>query len=302
MPTPSSARDRLWGNAPLLLAFAMLFWAGNFIVGRAVLTTAPPIGLAFWRWTLALIPVLWLASRQVKFADEFKILRAHFPIVILLGVLGVSIFNTFLYLGLKQTTSINALLMQSMMPLMILLVCAVLFRERPKPLQFAGVVLSLIGVGYIASRGDLSALSGLAINPGDLWVIGAVAGYAFYSALLRKRPKLHPLSFIAALFCVGSITLLPFYIHEHLSGAHFVLTAETGLALGYLVIFPSFLSYLFFNRGVELAGAARAGLFIHLIPVFGSLLAVIFLGENFEAFHIIGAGLIAVGLIVAARR
>ncbi|WP_225029370.1 DMT family transporter [Xinfangfangia pollutisoli] len=299
---PLGLRARIWNNAYLLLVLAPLFWAGNFIVGRAILTSAPPISLAFWRWVLALIPILLLARGRVDFAAEARVLCRHLPIVALLAVLGISCFNTFVYFGLRETTSVNALLMQSAMPLLILIVCFLLYGERPGLLQSAGVVLSLTGVVFIATRGHPQALAQLAINRGDLWVLAAVVAYAFYSALLRRRPALHPLSFLAGLFALGALALLPFYIAEHLSGHVLALTAPNLLALAYLVIFPSFLSYLCFNRGVELVGAGRAGLFIHLLPVFGSVLAVVFLGERIEGFHMIGAALIAGGLVVASRR
>lgn len=291
---------RFWASPALLLSLASLFWAGNFIVGRAVLTSAPPVTLAFWRWTLAILPVLWLAQRQLDLRAEWRVLRGHLGVVAVLAVLGIACFNTFVYLGLRETTSINALLMQSMMPLLILMVCFLLYGERPGVLPLCGMGLSVAGVAFIASRGDLGQLAGLALNPGDLWVLAAVVAYAFYSALLRKRPKLHPLSFLLVIFVIGAVALLPFMVLEYRRGLRLVLSAEMGLALAYLVIFPSFLSYLFFNRGVELLGAARAGAFIHLLPVFGAGLAVLFLGERIEIFHIGGASLIATGLGLAS--
>ncbi|ARO15357.1 hypothetical protein BVG79_02017 [Ketogulonicigenium robustum] len=292
---------KIWNQPQLLLVLATLFWAGNFVVGRAILTEAPPVAMAFWRWLLAIIPVALIARGRVDFGREWALLRKSWLIVAVLAVLGISCFNTFVYLGLRETTSINALLMQSAMPLLILVVCFILFGERPLPLQLVGVVLSLGGVIFIAARGHLETLTGLAFNRGDLWVLAAVVAYTFYSALLRKKPAMHPLGFLAALFVIGAAALLPPYLAEHASGQVLHLTPKTVLALAYLVIFPSFLSYLFFNRGVELLGAGRAGLFIHLLPVFGSVLAVVFLGERFEGFHFIGALLIAAGLLIASR-
>ncbi len=306
MTSPADTRRRFvdwfWSTPWLLLSLAPLFWAGNFVIGRAILATQPAIALSFWRWTLALIPVLVLAHGRVDWRREFKVLRGDPGIVVLLGILSFAVFNTFVYIGLQSTTSLNALLMQSAMPLMILLACYLLFAEPPSRVQLLGVVLSLAGVLFIATRGHPASLASLSVNAGDIWVLVAVAAYATYSALLRKRPALHPLAFLAAVFAVGAITLLPFYIAEHLSGRVLHPTPQLGAAMVYLVIFPSFLSALFFNRGVELAGAARAGVFIHLIPVFGSVLAVVFLGERFEGFHLIGTGLIAAGLLIASRR
>jgi len=300
-PTDQGPLARAWGNPWLLLTLATLFWGGNFVVGRAILPEVPPMALAFWRWTLALIPVLLLARGKVEVRQELRVIRGNLPLVIILALLGIACFNSFVYMGLRQTTSINALLLQSAMPLLILVVCFGLFRERPLALQLIGMVLSLGGVAFIASRGHLQDLLDLAFNAGDLWVMAAVLAYAFYSALLRKRPRLHPLSFLAVTFSIASLALLPFYLLEHASGQVMTLSWRSGLAMAYLVIFPSFLSYLFFNRGVELVGAGRAGIFIHLLPVFGSIMAVIFLGESIEGFHLYGALLIGAGLVVASR-
>lgn len=297
-PAISGGWGSLWSNPYLLLSLASLFWAGNFVVGRAVMDTSPPVALAFWRWALALIPVVWLGWRHIR--RDLPALRAHLPILILLGLLGIGCFNTVVYLGLRDTTSINAMLLQSAMPILIFLAVFLLFGDRPRLVQIGGVILSLLGVAFIATGGNPADLSTLSGNRGDLWILAAVVAYTFYSALLRKRPPVHPLSFLAATFLVGALGILPFYIREHLGGHVLHLDPQTGVTLAYLVIFPSFLSYLFFNRGVELIGAGRAGLFVHLLPVFGSVLAVIFLGERFEAHHLIGAGLIATGLLVSS--
>ncbi len=188
------------------------------------------------------------------------------------------------------------------MPVMILIVAFALFGERPRAQQIAGVVLSLAGVVFIASRGMPEALLSLQSNPGDLWIMGAMIAYAIYSALLRKKPQVHPLSMLAVLFVTGALLLLPFYLREHFSGNVLHPHASTFAALAYLVIFPSFLSYLCFNRAVEMIGAARAGPFINLMPVFGSILAVIFLGERIEVYHLIGAALIGGGLLISSMR
>lgn len=290
----------LWNRPYLLLTLAVLFWSGNFIIGRAALSVAPPVAMAFWRWALALIPILWLGRRHLR--HDLPVLRANWPIVVVLGVLGISCFNTFVYLGLRETTSINALLLQSVMPLLILLVAYLLFGERPALRQILGVVLSIGGVALIAARGVVADLLALQVNRGDVWVMAAVIAYAFYSALLRLRPAVHPLSLLGATFVIGTVVLLPFYLHEHLSGQVLPLTLPVALTIAYLVIFPSLLSFLFFNRGVELVGAGRAGPFVYLMPVFGSGLAVVFLGERIEGYHLAGAALIALGLAVSSLR
>jgi len=295
----SALFSRIWASPYVPLLLAVLFWSGNFIVGRAVAESVPPIGLAFWRWILALLLVLGLGWRHI--AKDLPALKASWPMLLVLGVLGVSTFNTFVYYGLHTTTALNALLLQSAMPIVILALTFLLFGERPRIAQAVGVVVSLAGVATIASSGDWSALASLTFNSGDLWVLGAVGSYALYSVLLRKRPSVHPLSFLAAIFALGSLVLVPFYVAEHLMLGPMQPTLETFLALIYVAVFPGFLSYLFFNRGVELAGANTAGHFIHLIPIFGSVLAMLLLGERLAVFHVVGGLLIACGLVLATR-
>jgi drug/metabolite transporter (DMT)-like permease len=178
----------------------------------------------------------------------------------------------------------------------------VLFGERPGPLQALGILVSLAGVAVIAGQGSLRTLAALSFNPGDLWVLGAVFSYAFYSALLRRRAPVHQLSFLVASFAVGTLALVPFYAVELADGRFIRWGAPALLAIVYVAIFPSFLAYLAFNRGVELIGAGRAGQYVHLMQVFGTILAVVFLGEFLHLYHAIGIALIAAGLLLASRR
>lgn len=300
-PSPQPVRPgiaaRLWHAPYLLLALAALFWSGNFVIGRAVHGAVPPIALAFWRWTGGLAIVLAFAWPHLR--RDLPALLRDWRLVVLMSAFGVAAFNTFVYIGLQTTTALNALMVQSAMPLLILLLSFILFGERARPLQLAGIVASLAGVAVIVSHGSLEALLHLSLNAGDAWVFAAVASYAYYSAMLRKRPPVHPLSFVAASFALGALILLPFYLWEHLSGRTLPLTGEAFLAIGYVALFPSVLAYLCFNRGVELIGANRGGQFLHLMPVFGSVLAVIFLGELFQLYHAIGIALIAAGIALA---
>lgn len=291
---------RLWHMPYLLLPAASLFWAGNFVVGRAVHGGVPPFFLAFWRWALALavlLPFAWPHLRR-----DGPLLRRHAPLLLLLALLGIAVFSAFVYLGLATTTAVNAALLQSVIPVAILLCSFLLFGERARPAQMAGLLLSVLGVAVIASHGSLEDLLGLRLHPGDLWVLGAVLGYALYSACLRLRPRVHPLSFLAASILLSLVGLLPAYLWEATRVPAPAAGPGTLLAVGYLALFPSLLSYLFFNRGVELIGANRAGQFIHLLPIFGSLLAVAFLGEALRGFHLLGLALIGGGILLAARR
>jgi drug/metabolite transporter (DMT)-like permease len=289
---------RLWRSPYLLLGLTVLFWSGNFIVGRAIHGTVPPIALAFWRWTGALALVLPFAWPQLR--HDLPILVRHWRGVVVLSAFGIAGFNTMIYLGLRSTTAINALLLQSAMPLLILAASFALFGERAGRGQLLGIAASLVGVAVIAGRGSLEALVALSLNAGDSWVLAAVVSYALYSALLRRRPPVHPLSFLAASFAVGTAMLLPLFLWEHLAVARVQPGFVAALSIAYVALFPSTLAYLFFNRGVELVGANRAGQFVHLMPVFGSVLAILVLGEQLYLFHVAGIALIALGIVLAS--
>ena len=283
-----------------LLVLAVLFWAGNFIVGRAVRDAVPPIALAFGRWTGGFLVVM-LFARQHLLRDLPALLRS-WRIMLLLSATGIAAFNSFIYTGLRTTTAINAALEQSIMPVVILLYSYLIFRERVSLAQAAGVLISLSGVIVIVTRGEPLALFNIPLNVGDAWVLAAVLAYAAYSALLRLRPRVHPSSFVAATFLVGALMILPFFVAEELSGDVLQARPATFLAIGYVAVFPSVLAYLCYNRAIELIGANRAGQFMHLMPVFGSVLAILLLGEEFRFFHLGGALLIFAGIVLAMRR
>jgi drug/metabolite transporter (DMT)-like permease len=232
---------------------------------------------------------------------DWGLIWQHWRIILLLSILGVATFNTLIYTGLQFTTAINALLMQSAMPVLIVLMSYFFFHETVRVIQGVGIMLSLMGVLTIVGQGRLEVLTSLTLNLGDLLVFIAVALYAAYSALLRRRPPIHPLSFIAATFIAGTVILLPFYLWENGAGRVMSIDGVTLLTVGYVAIFPSILAYLCYNRGVELAGANRAGLFVHLMPVFGSIMAISFLGERFGWFHGVGILLILGGILLATR-
>lgn len=283
----------------LLLTLAVLFWSGNFILGRAFHNDIPPIALSFWRWAVASLLIIGPAFKFLR-RDRAEIMK-HWPVVLLLSALGIASFNTLVYSGLQYTQAINAFLMQSLMPVLIVALSFILFGDRVRIVQIVGILVSLGGAATIIARGDLAAIMSLQINRGDLLVAAAIIGYAGYSVLLRKRPHIHPLSFIAVTFWLGTAIIFPLYLWETFNVRVMQPEPTTFLVIGYVAIFPSILSYLCYNRGVELIGANRAGLFIHLMPVFGSLMAIIFLGENFLWYHALGIGLIAVGIYLATH-
>lgn len=294
---PRPAMARLWSNGPLLLACSMLFWAGSIVSGRAAAALVPPSLFTLLRWGGALVIVLPLAWRHLP-ADRAALWR-RWPVVVALAVLGVDAFNNLMYRGLHSTTAINALLLQSAVPLFVIMALFAMFRERPTGRQVLAVLVSLAGVAVIAGQGSITVLRSLEINPGDVIVTAAVICYALYSALLRLKPTVHPLSLLAVTFAIGVVFLVPLAWQEAADGARLILTPVSVFAIAYSCVFPAFLAYFFYNRGVELVGPARAGQYVHLMPAFGVVLAVLFLGETMHPYHLAGIGLIGVGLWLA---
>lgn len=289
--------QRLWSNGPALLALGALSWAASVVVGRAAAFDIPPSLFTLLRWTGALLIVAPLAWRRLR--HEWPALWRKRWVVTILAFLGVGAYNNLVYHGLHSTTAVNALLLNSATPLFILVVAFVLFGDRPTWRQAVAIMISVAGVAIIAAEGSLETLRRLSFNPGDLIITLAVLLYAIYSSLLRLRPAVHPLSFLAVITALGSAMMLPFAVAEYAAGARLHPTPLAILAILYSAVFPAAMAYLFYNRGVELIGAARAGQYIHLMPVFGVLLAVIFLGETLHPYHLTGITLIATGLWLA---
>ncbi len=290
----------LWRSAWLLLILGNLFWAGNIVLGRGLAGQVPPITLAYWRWTGAFVIAFGFAWPHLR--RDFPILLRAWKLMLLLAATGIASYNTMSYIGLTSTTALNVLLLQSALPLIIIVWAFVLFGERPSVRQATGVAVSLLGVATIAAHGSLQMLASLQINRGDLWIIAAMAIYGIYTVMLRRRPAVHPLSFLVVAMGIGSCMILPFMLWETAQGGTVQGGLPSWLAIAYTAVFPSFIAYLCFNRGVELVGAALAGQSMHLMPLFGSSLAILFLGEAFHPYHAAGIALIGIGIVLASFR
>ena len=289
----------LFDRPYLLLCLTFLFWAGNIVVGRAVAGEVPPIALAFWRWVLGfalLLPFVWRSLGL-----DLRVFLAAPGIVIALSFFGVGLFNTLLYIGLTETTAVNASLIQPLMPVVVILLSFLFFRDRIRPLQALGLVLSFTGAMLVVARGDIGVLTAFRPNIGDLWVFAGLVAYGLYAVWLRRKPAMSPLGFVAISFLLGAVMLLPAYLVELSAGFAVPLTFNAGIAVLYVAIFPSILAFLFFNRGVELVGANRVAMFFPLLPMFGSTMAVLFLGESVAWYHGAGAVLILGGIVLALR-
>ena len=285
----------------LLAALPPLFWAGNFVLARALHADIPPIALSFWRWATALLillPFAWPGLRM-----QWRSLLQRWPLLMLLAILGITNYNTFAYIGLQATSATNAVLLSSVTPVIIVALSFLLLRQTVRIMQVLGILLSLAGVAVIATEGRPRLLAAITLNRGDLWILAASLDWALYSVCLRWRPaELDPLTFLAAIMGIGLIPLTGLYGWDLALGHRFALSLANLGAIGYVALFPSVLAYIFWNRAVQEMGANRAGQYMHLLPAFGALLAMLLLGERLLWFHAAGGGLIALGILLATMR
>ncbi len=300
--TSSAAPSGNWlANQPyLLLCITALCWAGNAIVGRLAAGHIPPVTLSFLRWSLAFLIILPFAWKHL--ARDWPAIHARLGSMIFLSVVGIGAFNTMQYWALEYTQALNTLLLQSAGPLFVAVWSLLLLGVRLTLAQAGGIALSLVGVLVILLHGDLTALTGIEFNKGDVIFIVALALFGLYSVLTLKRPQIHGLSFVAFTFGCGAASLAPLLIWELLSRPVMRLDMANLLSLLYVAVFPSTLAYLCFNRGVQLIGANRAAPFFHVVPVFGTVMSIVFLGEHPQPFHFVGFALVLIGVFVASRK
>lgn len=299
-PAAQPATHWLMSRPYLLLSLAPLFWAGNAVVGRAIAGHFPPITLSILRWSTAFIIALPFAWPHL--VRDWPAIRERLGLMMVLSFTGISIFNSLQYWALEYTEALNALLIQSSGPLFIAIWSLLLLGVRLTWAQAFGILVSLCGVLTILLRGDIGALSKITLNKGDIMFLVALAIFGFYSALSVKRPAIHSLSFLVFTFGFGALCLIPAFALELATRPMAQFTVQNVAVLAYVAVFPSILSYLCFNRGIELIGANRAAPFFHLIPVFGSAMAIVFLGEKLRLFHLAGYALVLAGVVIAARR
>jgi drug/metabolite transporter (DMT)-like permease len=301
-PAPPATNAIGWlNNQPyLLLSLTSLFWAGNIVLARHVGAHVPPLTMTTIRWFgvfLILLPFAWPHLKR-----DWGALRARLPLMLFLSLVGFAFNNAISYWAMQYTEALNALLIQSSGPLFVALWSLILFGVRLTGAQLAGIAISLAGVLTIILRGDLAALAGIAFNRGDVMFAASLVSFGLYSALIPRRPVIHQLSFISFTTCCGGLMLVPAAIWEFSTGATLKFDSLTMATLGYILIFPSTLAYLFFNRGVALIGPNRAAPFFHLVPVFGSAMAIVLLGEKLQLFHLVGYALVLAGVVIASRQ
>jgi drug/metabolite transporter (DMT)-like permease len=299
--TPSARSGNWLANQPyLLLSITALCWAGNAIVGRMAAGHIAPVTLSFLRWSFAFLIILPFAWKHL--VRDWGAIRSRLGIMILLSITGIGAFNTLQYWALEHTQALNTLLLQSAGPLVVAVWSLVLLGVRLTLAQAAGVLLSMAGVVIILMHGDLTKLSNIEFNIGDLIFIVALAIFGIYSVLSLKRPDIHGLSFVAFTFGAGAACLIPLFIWELFARPLMQIDTANLLTLAYVALFPSTIAYLCYNRGVHLIGANRAAPFFHVVPVFGTVMSIVFLGEHPQAFHFIGFALVLTGVFVASRK
>jgi drug/metabolite transporter (DMT)-like permease len=289
-------------KAYIFLILATLFWSGNFIVGKAAsLYEIPPFTLNFYRWTFAwLILAPFTLEEIIQKKDH---ILQHIKFILILGITSITVFNSIVYYSLNFTQVISGVLMISTIPVMIIFFSWIFKIEKTNVYQILGVIFSLLGVGIIVTQADYDILVNLNFNKGDLWMVVAMFSWAMYSALLRKKKlELSQKSLLEVIISAGLIFLLPAYLIEIALGFKLNINLPFILTLGYVVLFPGLASFICWIKGIAIIGSNRSGIFLHLMPIFSTVLAIIIFKEKFMNFHLFGAGFIIGGIFLSSKK
>ena len=288
-------------KAYIFLVLCTLFWAGNFIVGKvASLFEIPPFSLNFYRWLIAFI--ILFPFTYTKINENFHEIKKKIIPLSIMGFTSITIFNSVVYYSLNFTQVLNGVLMISTIPVLIIFFSSCFTNEKIKINQILGVITSLIGVLIIITKFQLNTLLSLNLNKGDLWILVAMISWATYSIMVKeKKINLDPLALLQTLIFIGLIFLIPFYLYELHNAQYLKLNIPVLLTVGYVVIFAGIGAYIFWIGAIKIIGPSRSGVFLHLMPVFSSLMAIFLLGERLANFHIFGALFILTGIIVSTK-
>ena len=289
-------------QAYLFLILTTLFWAGNFIVGeQARRFDIPPFTLNFYRWTFAWLILAPFTIREI--IEKKNHIMENIKLIVVLCITSITIFNSIVYYSLNFTQVISGVLMISTIPVMIIVFCWLLKIEKSNIYQILGVIFSLFGVIVIITKADLVILLNLNFNKGDLWMVVAMFSWAMYSALLKKKKlEISQLSLLQIIISAGLVFLFPAYLVELSLGHKTSIHLPFILILTYVVLFPGLASFIFWIKGISIIGSNRAGIFLHLIPIFSTIMAIIILKEKFMFYHLIGALLIITGIILSSKK
>ncbi len=288
--------------AYILLILTTLFWSGNFIVGKAASTYAiPPFSLNFYRWLFAGLILLPFTLNEIIKKKDY--IFSNLGFFIILGITSITIFNSTVYYSLYYMQVISGVLMISTIPVWIMFISSILGIEKTNKFQIFGVILSLLGVLFIITKSDLEVIKNLAFNRGDLIMATGMFAWALYSALLKKKKyEISQITLLEVVIITGLIFLIPIYILEINFGNQIIIGKPFILTLTYVVLFPGLASFFFWIKGISIIGANRAGVFLHLMPVFGSIMAIIFFNEKFMIYHLLGAIFIIAGITLSNKK
>jgi drug/metabolite transporter (DMT)-like permease len=289
-------------RAYIMLTLCSLFWSGNFIVGKfATLYDVPPLTLNFFRWL-----IVWIILIPFTFHDiikNFKIIRNNFYSLFFMSITSISVFNSVVYYSLNFTQVLNGALMISTIPVLIIFISFIFRTEKINFNQILGVIFSITGVITIVTRLDFFRLINLDFNKGDLWLLIAMLSWAIYSTMLRTyKIPLKSLTFISIIVSIGLVFLLPQFLFEYKNDQIIHFNLPVILITSYVVLFAGLGAYIFWNKGVLILGANKAGIFLHLMPVFSSFMAIFILNEKLMSFHLIGAAVIVVGIYLSSKK
>ncbi len=288
--------------AYIFLFLSVLFWSGNFIVGKfASYYHIPPFSLNFYRWFFAWIILAPFTLPEI--IEKKNYIKDNYKLFIVLGITSVTIFNSIVYYSLNFTQVISGVLMISTIPVMIMFISSILKIEKTNIFQILGVIFSFIGVILIITKADLELLKNLDFNKGDLTMVMAMFSWAIYSALLKKKKhELSQLTLLQIIISFGLIFLIPVYIIEFKMGYLIKLNTSFILVLAYVVLFPGLASFIFWIKGISLIGPNRSGVFLHLMPILSAIMAMIIFDEKFMFYHFLGAIFILTGIILSNRK
>jgi len=289
-----------YGNAILLLMATTLLWGGNTVAGRLAAGEVSPMVVVFLRWIIVaglLVPFLW-----PRIKSEWPVMRGSFLRMVLMAAFGFVGFNTLFYIAATETTAVNLGIIQGSMPILVLIGSVFAFGSNVRLLQVVGILATLLGVTLIAAQGSLDVLLSLAVNPGDGVMLVACVLYSGYTLALRNRPQVSGLVFFAVLSAISVFASLPGLAYEMATDTALWPDMKGWLIVLYIALGPSCLSQIFFMRGVELIGPARAGVFINLVPIFAAVLAVSILGEPFKWHHGLALLLVLGGIWLSERK
>jgi drug/metabolite transporter (DMT)-like permease len=288
--------------AYVLLTLAVLFWAGNFIVGKfATLFQIPPLTLNVFRWISVWIILMPFTYKEIY--HQLPNIKKNWLVISFMGIITISTFNSVVYFALNYTQVINAVLVLAAIPAATIVLSSLMNIERTNIFQLLGLFLSIIGIGSIISNGDIQNIISMNLNKGDLWMLVCVITWALYSTLLKKNKfKFSQFTLIQLMVSVGIIFLIPQFFYERSIGLELNFNKAFFLILFYVVVFPAIAAYYCWQKGVEIIGPNRASMFIQLMPLFSAIMAIIIFNEKFELYHFTGALFIVLGIYLSNRK